>query len=81
MSNIIQKPCPSELKYKVCSRRYDAYHKSMYCHFNQFPIKMIRVSDGSVKCVCKYSVQKGARKKLCWEKDSESHNKTFVHDH
>jgi hypothetical protein len=75
------KQCPSELKYKVCCKRYDTEHKKQYYHFNQRPIRMIRVADGTVKCVCRYSTQKNAKKKLCWEKDSEDHNKTFTHDH
>ena len=73
--------CPSEMKYRVCSKRYDSEHKKKYSHFNQRPIKLIRVSDGSIKCVCRYSVQKNATRSVCWAKDTEEHNKAFYHDH
>lgn len=81
--NLVQNKllCPSEMKYRVCSKRYDFEHKKKYSHFNQTPIKLIRLSDASVKCVCRYSVQRNATKSVCWAKDIEEHNKGFHHDH
>jgi hypothetical protein len=70
--------CPSELKYKVCCRRYNKSHRKMYFHFNEKPIRMVRVEDGSVRCVCRYSMTD--KTKLCWERESEEHLKTFCHD-
>jgi hypothetical protein len=78
---LLLEQCPSELKYRVCSKRYDSDHKHKYSHFNQTPIKLMRVKDGAVKCVCRYSVQKNATKSVCWAKDLEEHNKAFHHDH